>query len=75
MASNVYGTANYTVTVRVVFTNGDMGVYYMGVCLVTFTIILILYVTRLWMMSSYLKKTVMAINEFVCTEESGREHV
>uniref|UniRef100_A0A3B1K6X7 Microfibril associated protein 3 like n=1 Tax=Astyanax mexicanus TaxID=7994 RepID=A0A3B1K6X7_ASTMX len=68
MASNVYGTANYTVTVRVVFTNGDMGVYYMVVCLVTFTIIMILNVTRLCMMSSHLKKTEKAINEFFRTE-------
>ncbi|XP_072544853.1 microfibrillar-associated protein 3-like [Salminus brasiliensis] len=68
MASNVHGTANYTVTVRVVFTNGDMGVYYMVVCLVTFTIIMILNITRLCMMSSHLKKTEKAINEFFRTE-------
>lgn len=68
MASNVNGVANCTVTVRVVFTNGDMGVYYMVVCLVTFTIIMVLNVTRLCMMSSHLKKTEKAINEFFRTE-------
>lgn len=68
MASNSHGVANCTVTVRVVFTNGDMGVYYMVVCLVTFTIIMVLNVTRLCMMSSHLKKTEKAINEFFRTE-------
>ncbi|PWA28901.1 hypothetical protein CCH79_00012842, partial [Gambusia affinis] len=68
MATNVHGTVNGTVTLRVVFTNGDMGVYYMVVCLVTFTIIMILNVTRLCMMSSHLKKTEKAINEFFRTE-------
>lgn len=68
MASNVHGSSNCTVTLRVVFTKGDMGVYYMVVCLVTFTIIMILNVTRLCMMSSHLKKTEKAINEFFRTE-------
>ncbi|XP_026111436.1 microfibrillar-associated protein 3-like [Carassius auratus] len=67
-ASNAHGKANCTVTLRVVFTNGDMGVYYMVVCLVTFTIIMILNITRLCMMSSHLKKTEKAINEFFRTE-------
>ncbi|XP_012728618.2 microfibrillar-associated protein 3-like [Fundulus heteroclitus] len=68
MATNVHGSSNATVTLRVVLTNGDMGVYYMVVCLVTFTIIMILNVTRLCMMSSHLKKTEKAINEFFRTE-------
>lgn len=68
MASNAHGSSNCTVTLRVVFTSGDMGVYYMVVCLVTFTIIMILNVTRLCMMSSHLKKTEKAINEFFRTE-------
>lgn len=68
MASNVHGSTNCSVTLRVVFTNGDMGVYYMVVCLVTFTIIMALNVTRLCMMSSHLKKTEKAINEFFRTE-------
>ncbi|XP_056614180.1 microfibrillar-associated protein 3-like [Triplophysa dalaica] len=68
LASNEYGTANCTVTLRVVLSNGDMGVYYMVVCLVTFTIIMILNITRLCMMSSHLKKTEKAINEFFRTE-------
>ncbi|CAK6981249.1 microfibrillar-associated protein 3-like [Scomber scombrus] len=68
MASNVHGSSNCTVTLRVVFTKGDMGVYYMVVCLVTFTIIMALNITRLCMMSSHLKKTEKAINEFFRTE-------
>ncbi|XP_015230983.1 PREDICTED: microfibrillar-associated protein 3-like [Cyprinodon variegatus] len=68
MATNIHGTSNATVTLRVVLTNDDMGVYYMVVCLVTFTIIMILNVTRLCMMSSHLKKTEKAINEFFRTE-------
>lgn len=68
VASNAHGTSNCTITLRVVFTNGDMGVYYMVVCLVTFTIIMALNVTRLCMMSSHLKKTEKAINEFFRTE-------
>ncbi|KAL4660924.1 microfi brillar-associated protein 3-like [Arapaima gigas] len=68
VASNIYGSTNHTVTLRVVFTNGDMGVYYMIVCLVTFTIIMVLNVTRLCMMSSHLKKTEKVINEFFRTE-------
>ncbi|KAM3831101.1 microfibrillar-associated protein 3-like [Vipera latastei] len=68
VASNIYGKVNNTVTLRVVFTTGDMGIYYMIVCLVAFTIVLILNITRLCMMSSHLKKTEKAINEFFRTE-------
>ncbi|XP_041041807.1 microfibrillar-associated protein 3-like [Carcharodon carcharias] len=68
VASNLYGSVNYTVTLRVIFTSGDMGVYYMIVCLVAFTIVMILNITRLCMMSSHLKKTEKAINEFFRTE-------
>ncbi|XP_061525866.1 microfibrillar-associated protein 3-like [Phycodurus eques] len=68
VASNAHGASNCTVTLRVVFTKGDMGVYYMVVCLVTFSIIMALNVTRLCMMSSHLKKTEKAINEFFRTE-------
>ncbi|XP_077209714.1 microfibrillar-associated protein 3-like [Paroedura picta] len=68
VASNIYGRVNNTVTLRVVFTSGDMGIYYMIVCLVAFTVVLILNITRLCMMSSHLKKTEKAINEFFRTE-------
>ncbi|KAJ8390304.1 hypothetical protein AAFF_G00108730 [Aldrovandia affinis] len=68
MASNVYGSVNHSVTLRVVFTSDDMGIYYMIVCLVTFTIIMVMNVTRLCMMSSHLKKTEKAINDFFRTE-------
>ncbi|XP_008690689.2 microfibril-associated glycoprotein 3 [Ursus maritimus] len=60
--------ASYSVTLRVIFTSGDMSVYYMIVCLIAFTITLILNVTRLCMMSSHLRKTEKAINEFFRTE-------
>ncbi|XP_010896725.1 microfibrillar-associated protein 3-like [Esox lucius] len=68
VASNVHGSANCTVTMRVVLHNGDLGAYYVVVCLATFTIIMILNVTRLCMMSSHLKKTEKAINDFFRTE-------
>ncbi|NWJ11439.1 MFA3L protein, partial [Crypturellus undulatus] len=68
VASNMFGSVNNTVTLRVVFTSGDMGIYYMIVCLVAFTIVMILNITRLCMMSSHLKKTEKAINEFFRTE-------
>ncbi|XP_070804935.1 microfibrillar-associated protein 3-like [Pituophis catenifer annectens] len=68
VASNIYGKVNNTVTLRVVFIAGDMGIYYMIVCLVAFTVVLILNITRLCMMSSHLKKTEKAINDFFRTE-------
>ncbi|XP_037382336.1 microfibrillar-associated protein 3-like isoform X2 [Talpa occidentalis] len=68
VASNAYGSVNNTVTLRVIFTSGDMGVYYMVVCLVAFTVVMVLNITRLCMMSSHLKKTEKAINEFFRTE-------
>ncbi|XP_077000521.1 microfibrillar-associated protein 3-like isoform X2 [Tamandua tetradactyla] len=68
VASNRHGSVNNTVTLRVVFTSGDMGVYYMAVCLAAFAVVLALNVTRLCMMSSHLKKTEQAINEFFRTE-------
>ncbi|XP_075066213.1 microfibril-associated glycoprotein 3 [Mixophyes fleayi] len=61
-------TSFYTVTLRVTFTSGDMGIYYVIVCLVTFTITLIMNITRLCMMSSHLRKTEKAINDFFRTE-------
>ncbi|KAM3939170.1 microfibrillar-associated protein 3-like isoform 1-T2 [Leptodactylus fuscus] len=64
VATNSHGTVNNTVTLRVIFTSGDMGIYYMIVCLVAFTIVMVLNITRLCMMSSHLKKTEKAINDF-----------
>lgn len=68
VATNAHGTVNNTVTLRVIFTSGDMGIYYMIVCLVAFTIVMVLNITRLCMMSSHLKKTEKAINDFFRTE-------
>ncbi|XP_023262093.1 microfibril-associated glycoprotein 3 isoform X2 [Seriola lalandi dorsalis] len=66
VASN--GTKNYTVTVRVAYTDSGLGLYYVIVCLVAFAITMILNVARLCMVSSHLKKTERAINEFFRTE-------
>ncbi|XP_048189835.1 microfibril-associated glycoprotein 3-like, partial [Perognathus longimembris pacificus] len=60
--------ASYSVTLRVIFTSRDMSICYMIVCLLAFTITLILNVTWLCMMSSHLRKTGKAINEFFRTE-------
>lgn len=68
VATNENGISYYSVTLRVVSTSGDMGIYYMIVCLIAFTITLILNITRLCMMSSHLRKTEKAINEFFRTE-------
>ncbi|AWO99554.1 putative microfibril-associated glycoprotein 3 [Scophthalmus maximus] len=62
------GTRNYTVTLRVAYTDSGLGLYYVIVCLVTFTITMILNVARLLMVGSHLKKTERAINEFFRTE-------
>lgn len=61
-------TANYTVTLRVAHTDSGLGLYYVIVCLVAFTITMILNVARLCMVSSHLKKTETVINEFFRTE-------
>ncbi|XP_061473431.1 microfibril-associated glycoprotein 3 [Rhineura floridana] len=68
VVANENGTYSYSVILRVVSTSGNMGIYYMIVCLVAFTITLILNITRLCMMSSHLRKTEKAINEFFRTE-------
>lgn len=67
-SSGTGGTKNYTVTLRVAHTDSGLGLYYVIVCLVAFTITMILNVARLCMVSSHLKKTERAINEFFRTE-------
>ncbi|XP_068456900.1 microfibrillar-associated protein 3-like [Clinocottus analis] len=62
------GAQNYSVTLRVAHTDGGLGLYFVVVCLVTFTVIMIMNVARLCMVSSHLKKTERAINEFFRTE-------
>uniref|UniRef100_UPI0037E8E8EB microfibrillar-associated protein 3-like n=1 Tax=Semicossyphus pulcher TaxID=241346 RepID=UPI0037E8E8EB len=62
------GSKNYTVTLRVAHTESGLGLYFVIVCLVTFTITMILNVARLCMVSSHLKKTERAINDFFRTE-------
>ncbi|KAF3705543.1 Microfibril-associated glycoprotein 3 Precursor [Channa argus] len=61
-------TKSYTVTIRVAYTDSGLGMYYVIVCLVAFTITMILNVARVCMVSSHLKKTERAINEFFRTE-------
>ncbi|XP_019120916.2 microfibrillar-associated protein 3-like isoform X1 [Larimichthys crocea] len=62
------GSKNYTVTLRVAHSESGLGLYFVIVCLVTFTITMILNVARVCMVSSHLKKTERAINEFFRTE-------
>lgn len=68
IASNSYGTSNYTITLRVAYTHSGMGLYYVIVCLVAFTVTMILNIARLCMVSTHLRKTELAINEFFRTE-------
>ncbi|CAL9685051.1 unnamed protein product [Knipowitschia caucasica] len=60
--------ANSSVTLRVAYTDSGLGLYYVGVCLATFTITMLLNFARLCLMSSHLKKTERVINEFFRTE-------
>ncbi|XP_068592722.1 microfibrillar-associated protein 3-like [Cebidichthys violaceus] len=62
------GAESYAVTLRVAHIDGGLGLCFVVICLVTFTIIMILNVARLCMVSSHLKKTERAINEFFRTE-------
>lgn len=66
--SSAGGSRNYTVTLRVAHAESGLGLYYVCVCLVAFTVTMILNVARLCMVSSHLKKTERAINEFFRTE-------
>lgn len=61
-------TQNYTVTLRVAYTDSGLGLYYVIVCLVAFAITMVLNVARLCMVSSHLKKTEQAINELFRSE-------
>lgn len=66
--SSAEGTRNFTVTLRVAHTDSGLGLYFVIVCLVAFSITMVLNVARLCMVSSHLKKTERAINEFFRTE-------
>lgn len=67
-SSGANATQNYTVTLRVAYTDSGLGLYYVIVCLVAFAITMVLNVARLCMVSSHLKKTEQAINELFRTE-------
>lgn len=67
-SSGAGGTRNYTVTLRVAHTDSGLGLYFVIVCLVAFSITMVLNVARLCMVSSHLKKTERAINEFFRTD-------
>lgn len=60
--------SNYTVTLRVSYTYSGLGLYYIIVCLVAFTITIILNMTRLCMINTHLRKTERAINDFFRTD-------
>lgn len=60
--------SNYTVTLRVSYTYSGLGLYYIIVCLIAFTITIILNMTRLCMINTHLRKTEHAINDFFRTE-------
>lgn len=62
------GTQNYTVTLRVAYSDSGLGLHFVIVCLVAFTITMILNVARLCMVSSHLKEMERVINEFFRTE-------
>lgn len=66
--SSAEGSRNFTVTLRVAHTDSGLGLYFVIVCLVAFSITMVLNVARLCMVSSHLKKTERAINEFFRTE-------
>ncbi|KAJ8276820.1 hypothetical protein COCON_G00085720 [Conger conger] len=68
IASGSSGTWNYTITLRVSYTHSGLGLYYVIVCLTAFTITLILNITRLCLVSSHLRKTEQAINDFFRSE-------
>ncbi|XP_076843054.1 microfibrillar-associated protein 3-like [Brachyhypopomus gauderio] len=68
ITSGLAGISNYTVTLRVSYTHSGLGLYYVVVCLVAFTITLILNITRLCMVSGHLRDTERALNEFFRTE-------
>ncbi|XP_005472363.1 microfibrillar-associated protein 3-like [Oreochromis niloticus] len=69
VASSVSGgTQNYTVTLRVAYSDSGLGLHFVIVCLVAFTITMILNVARLCMVNSHLKEMERVINEFFRTE-------
>lgn len=60
--------SNYTVTLRVSYTHSGLGLYYVIVCFITFTITIIINMTRLCMINTHLRKTERAINDFFRTD-------
>ena len=65
---DITGTASFTVTLRVAHTHSGLGLFYVGVCLVTFALTMVFNVARLCMVSSHLKRTEDAINDFFHSE-------
>lgn len=59
---------NFSITLRVAHTHSGLGLYFVITCLVAFSITMVLNVARLCMVSSHLKKTERAINDFFRTE-------
>ncbi|XP_068601061.1 microfibril-associated glycoprotein 3-like [Brachionichthys hirsutus] len=61
-------SSSYSVTLRVALTHSGLGLHFVVVCLVAFSVTMILNVTLLCMVSSHLRKTERAINEFFHTD-------
>uniref|UniRef100_A0A4W4FTX2 Microfibril-associated glycoprotein 3 n=1 Tax=Electrophorus electricus TaxID=8005 RepID=A0A4W4FTX2_ELEEL len=68
VVSGLEGISNYTVMLRVSYTNSGLGLYYVIVCLVAFTVTIILNITRLCMVSAHLREMEHALNGFFRTE-------
>lgn len=63
------GTSTFTVTLRVHYApHTSLGLYYMGVCLVAFSITIVLNIARLCAVSRHLRKTERALHDFFSTE-------
>ncbi|XP_066502736.1 microfibrillar-associated protein 3-like [Hoplias malabaricus] len=62
------GVQNFTVTLRVRYTHSGLGLYFVVICLVSFSITMVLNSTRLCLVSSHLRKTQQALDAFF-TEE------
>ncbi|KAG9266170.1 microfibrillar-associated protein 3-like [Astyanax mexicanus] len=68
VAWNSAGVFNYTVSLRVSYTHSGLGLYYVIICLVAFSITMVLNITRLCMVSTHLRKTERALNDFFRVE-------
>ncbi|XP_028322785.1 microfibrillar-associated protein 3-like [Gouania willdenowi] len=66
--------AKAIVTLRVSYTHSGLGVYYVSVCLLAFSVTMVLNVARLFMVSGHLREMESAINDFFRTEGAEKLH-